>query len=102
MILQLGDATVHTASSVAEAHEILKRAAPDAIVSDLTMPGEDGYAFVKRLRADRIDIPAIALTGHVGREDEQKARDAGFNAYLGKPVDPMKLLAVIGEVLAVR
>ena len=102
MILQLGDATVHTASSVAQAHTMLKRATPDAIVSDLTMPGEDGYAFVKRLRDDGVNIPAIALTGHVGKEDEQKAKDAGFNAYLGKPVDPKKLLAAIGEILAMK
>lgn len=102
MILQLTDATVYTASSVEEAQRLLERATPDAIVSDLTMPGEDGYTFVKRLREQDVKIPAIALTGHVRREDEQKAKDAGFNAYLGKPVDPTKLLSAIGEILTMR
>lgn len=99
MILQLGDATVHTANSAEDADRTLMQVMPDAIVSDVTMPGENGYAFIKRLRSRGISVPAIALTGHVRDEDMQSAKDSGFDAYLGKPVDPAKLLSVIGKLL---
>jgi len=102
MVLQFGYATVYTASSAEEAHELVKRATPDAIVSDLSMPGEDGYSFVKRLRKQGLNIPVIALTGHVRTEDEQQAKDAGFDACLGKPVEPALLLGTLGETLAMR
>ena len=99
MVLQLGDATVHTASSAEDADRTLITVTPDAIVSDVGMPGENGYTFMRRLRDQGINVPAVALTGHVRKEDEVSARDAGFDAYLGKPVDPAKWLSVIQRLL---
>ena len=100
LTLQLESARVISASSADEARKIILRDPPDIIVSDLTMPRENGYQFISALRRDGIRIPAVALTGHVKKEDEQKARDAGFDDYLGKPVDPAKLLKVVIDLLA--
>ena len=99
LTLQLESALVQTARSAEEARQTIMQAPPDVIVSDLTMPGESGYDFIEALRQDRIDIPVIALSGHVRKEDEQRARDAGFDDYLGKPVDPAKLLEVIAKLI---
>ncbi|MEM5387832.1 ATP-binding protein [Paraburkholderia phymatum] len=97
--LQLESARVQTARSAKEARKTIMRDPPDVIVSDLTMPGESGYDLIRGLRQDGIRTPAVALSGHVKTEDQQKARDAGFDDYLGKPVDPAHLLEVVTKLL---
>ncbi|WP_175946719.1 ATP-binding protein [Caballeronia sp. BCC1704] len=92
LTFQLENAQVHTAASVPEARRAILHSPPDVIVSDLTMPGEDGYDFIKSLRRDGISIPAIALSGQVRAEDRKAAIDAGFDDHLSKPIDPAKLL----------
>ncbi|MEI5998126.1 response regulator [Paraburkholderia bengalensis] len=99
LTLRLEDMRVRTARSAAEARETLKYHLPDIIVSDLTMPGEHGCDLMKAVRALGIDVPAVALTGYVRKEDEQMARDAGFDGYLCKPVDPAELIYVIGKLI---
>ena len=83
-------ALVTRASSPRAALALLRRTRVDVIVSDLSMPGEDGLAFVKRLRAlpdeEGGAVPAIALTGF-DHPNEQHALAAGFQAYLRKPPD---------------
>lgn len=94
---RLENAQVRTAASVPEARRAILQSPPDVIISDLTMPGEDGYDFIRSLRQDSISIPAIALSGHVRDEDRQAAIEAGFDDYLSKPIDPAKLLeATVG------
>jgi CheY-like chemotaxis protein len=63
------------------------------------MPGEDGYSLLRRLRTLPVmqggHTPAIALTAYARQEDKQKARDAGFQHHLTKPVDASELIATV-------
>jgi CheY-like chemotaxis protein len=83
-------AVVTRASSPAVALALLHRISPDLIVSDFSMPGEDGFSFIRRVRGlppPVRDVPAIALTGFDGIANAATARAAGFNAYLVKPLE---------------
>jgi two-component system CheB/CheR fusion protein len=86
MLLRSAGAVVTTAAS---AQEALAQAAADRfdlIVSDIAMPGMDGYTLLMRLREEGLaDIPAIALTGFARPDDRQRALAAGFDEHLGKP-----------------
>ena len=69
------------------------------------MPGEDGYDFIRRLRAlspELQQVPAIALTGHARPEDVARVIEAGFTIHLGKPIAPANLSAAIARVLRPR
>ena len=72
---------------------------PEAIVCDISMPGEDGYTFIRNLR--RAEDPAVratraaALTALARVEDRQRALDAGFDEHCAKPVEPAELLALL-------
>jgi PAS domain S-box-containing protein len=96
---------VRAVSSAGEALESLASDPPDVIVSDISMPGEDGYTFMQRVRALEGQlgavVPAIALTAFARDEDRSRAIRAGFQAHLAKPVDSAALLAVIGAVARV-
>jgi CheY-like chemotaxis protein len=92
---------VHTANSVSEGLAALEWFEPDVLVSDLAMPGEDGYALIKKLRDAEIDnpqIPAVALTSYVRVEDRARALSAGFNMFVAKPVQPDELIAAIAHL----
>ena len=65
------------------------------IVSDLAMPGEDGLALVRAVRARGIGTPLVALTAHAGAQMRVRALMAGFSTYIAKPVEPAELAAVI-------
>jgi PAS domain S-box-containing protein len=100
-ILGAAGAEVVTALDADAALRALIAWAPDVLVSDVGMPGTDGYAFLRRVRrlSDRVAsrTPAVALTAFVRAEDRLRALEAGFNAYVPKPVDPDELtLAVAG------
>jgi CheY-like chemotaxis protein len=73
----------------------LRREEFDAVVSDIAMPFEDGFALIARLRG-RGDIPAVALTGYVSEDDERRILAAGYNTYLSKPIAAYAL----GEAVA--
>jgi PAS domain S-box-containing protein len=97
-------ATVEAAASAGEAIVKLTAAPPDVIVSDIGMPGEDGYALIQRVRA--LDpaaggaVPAIALTGFAAVEDARRAVAAGFQHHLSKPVEPTALVELVARVAA--
>jgi CheY-like chemotaxis protein len=80
---------------------IAKSVIPDLILSDIHLPDIDGYQIIAQLREDENtkDIPVIALTGDVMKEDIQQAEAAGFAGYVTKPVDIAVLLAMIDKVL---
>ncbi len=103
-ILAREGASVTAASDVAEAFEALSCHRPEIIVSDIGLPGEDGYTFIARLRAREAQgeprIPAIALTAFQRAEDRRRALEAGFDAHLGKPLRTEELFAVIAALLA--
>jgi signal transduction histidine kinase/CheY-like chemotaxis protein len=91
-------ASVDTAGSANEALQRIAARAPHVIVSDIGMPGTDGYALLRQIRAlkdARRSIPAIALTAYVRSEDRANALRAGFQSHLTKPVEPAELLAAV-------
>jgi hypothetical protein len=93
-----------TAASATEAMRILEDDALEVIVSDIGMPGEDGYALIRRVRAlenRKANVPAIALTAYARIEDRVRAIHAGFQLHLSKPVEPVELVAMV-ESLARR
>ena len=94
-LLEDSKTEVNTASTADEALELLARGRYDAIVSDIAMPGRDGYAFITEVRARGIATPAIALTAFARREDRTKAISSGFQAHVTKPVNRAELLATI-------
>jgi signal transduction histidine kinase/ActR/RegA family two-component response regulator len=93
----LGDygAEVKIATSAPEALGVLREHRPHVIVSDLSMPGEDGFQLIKRIRAERSRVAAIALTAHARSQDRERALAAGFQMYLAKPIEPARLGHVI-------
>lgn len=100
-LLEEVGASVTTAGSAAEARHVLAQTRPAVIVSDLAMPGEDGYAFIRAIRESGIHVPAIALTAHARREDAAHALAAGFQLHMPKPVDRAALIAAVSSLTAV-
>ena len=98
-ILEDSRAIVTVAESAEEAIELLQAGKFDVLVSDIGMPGEDGYSLIKRVRllgaASGGDIPAIALTAYARGEDRIKAVAAGFQMHVAKPVEPIELITMI-------
>jgi signal transduction histidine kinase/ActR/RegA family two-component response regulator len=99
-------AKVQSASSVAEAMDILTWYQPDVLVSDLAMPYEDGHSLITKLRAQEAagdrHIPAVALTAYVRVEDRARALSAGFNMFVAKPVEPNELITAIATLAEVN
>jgi CheY-like chemotaxis protein len=98
-MLEQSGASATSAASAAEALAAIGHARPDMLLSDLGMPGEDGYALIRKVRALPTDAggstPAIAVSGFAGLEDQQRALAAGFQVHLTKPVSVGQLLATI-------
>ena len=98
-LLELSGATVVSTSSAAEALEALATAVPDVLISDIAMPDEDGYSFLRRVRNLPPErgggIPAIALTGYAGARDKMDTFAAGYQAHISKPIEPTDLMTVI-------
>ena len=91
---------VLTADTSAEGLEKAAKERPDVIISDIKMPGIDGYGLIRRIRQmeGSADVPAIALTGLSAPADRDKALAAGFNACLTKPVEAEELAALIKKL----
>jgi signal transduction histidine kinase/ActR/RegA family two-component response regulator len=100
VMLSESNATVETAASVSEALERFEWYRPHVVVSDLAMPGEDGYALISKLRAleGGKGIPAVALTSYVRVEDRARALSAGFNMFVPKPIQPRELITAIASL----
>lgn len=92
---------VLTAESVPEALRLVMAEPPGLIISDIGLPGIDGYEFIGKVRSlpGMDKVPAIAISGYAMEEDRQRALDAGFAAHLAKPVEPEKLFSVVQQVL---
>jgi two-component system CheB/CheR fusion protein len=103
--LRRAGAKVTAVDSAATALESYERSKIDLLVSDIGMPGEDGYSLIRKVRAKESAngnqrTPALALTAFVGEEDRRKALSAGYDRHLGKPVEPDQLLSVLTEMAA--
>jgi CheY-like chemotaxis protein len=101
-ILGRAGATVALSRSAAEGFGLFVAEPPDVLISDVEMPGEDGYSFIRRIRALEPArggrVPAIALTAYGRREDRLRSIDAGFSMHVPKPVDPSELLTLVASL----
>jgi signal transduction histidine kinase len=101
-VLGQSGAEVLTAASAQEALDTLARARPHVLVSDLSMPGDDGYALLERVRALGLDrdgrVPAVALTAFARAEDRARALAVGFAVHVPKPVEPAALVEVVARL----
>ena len=101
-ILEYCGAEVATAASVREAMEIFDRSQPSVVVSDISMPEEDGYGLIKRVRDRAPDaggtVPAVAVTAFRYEHNRDRCLSAGFQEYLSKPVDPDVLCKTVRTV----
>ncbi|HVL67388.1 MAG TPA: ATP-binding protein [Vicinamibacterales bacterium] len=102
-ILSHAGADVRAVESVAAGFPLVQEWQPQLVISDIEMPGEDGYSFISRVRqlpgCSGRELPAIALTAYARAEDRIRALAAGFQMHVPKPVDPAELIAVIRAVV---
>src|SRR5215212_1725514 len=103
-LLEIGGASVCSATSGFEALRIAREKEFDVVLSDISMPEMDGFEFLSRLRQipGKQDLPAVALTGFGRPEDMQRAFDNGFYAHLTKPFDIQRLATLLQEVPRMR
>jgi PAS domain S-box-containing protein len=104
-VFRRAEAEVHMASSVREGLEQFRAVTPDVVVCDLAMPDEDGFSFVRAIRAlpaPANTTPVIALTAFGRPEERQYALAAGFDEYLKKPIDPENLASTVLHSLPSR
>ena len=98
-------AVVVTAGSADDAIGRLQREKFDVLVSDIGMPGEDGYSLIRRVRkldSPAAQIPAVALTAYARSEDRQRAILAGFHLHVAKPVEPSELITMVSSLASRR
>ena len=104
MLLMYG-VSVRTAGRAEQAMTVLSDWRPDVLLTDIEMPGEDGYGLMRRVRALPSPLgttPAVALTGYTDPQSVQNAFAAGFDAHVGKPLEPHVLADALSKVLRLR
>jgi CheY-like chemotaxis protein len=105
LILETAGAMVTSAASAREAFEVLRRERPAVLLSDISMPDEDGFWLIAQVRelapAHGGQTPAGALTSLTRAEDRARILRAGFQIHIVKPVDPAQLVAVVA-LLAIK
>lgn len=101
-ILRGAGADVRVCVSALEALEMLRQWSPDVLVSDIEMPGEDGYSLIRKVRALDAErggrTPAVALSAYGRAQDRMRSLTAGYNMHVPKPVDPGELTTIIASV----
>jgi signal transduction histidine kinase/ActR/RegA family two-component response regulator len=104
VMLRRCSADVRIAASVAEAFALLPQWRPDVLVSDIGMPGEDGYALIRKLRLLPPEqggrIPALALTAHASTQDRDRALAAGYQNHLAKPIKGAMLASAVAALVS--
>jgi CheY-like chemotaxis protein len=99
LALEARGASLRCVNDGAAALEAVRERPPHVVISDIAMPGEDGHAFLKKLRSLPAHrggrTPAVALTAYAGRDVRLASVHAGFHYHLTKPVDPDKLVDIL-------
>lgn len=102
-VLEAEGGLVATAASAPAALQLADEWHPDVMIADIAMPVMDGFALVEHLRLRAPDhggrVPVLAVTGYMSADDQTRASEAGFQAYLIKPIDPAELIATIKALL---
>jgi CheY-like chemotaxis protein len=97
-------ATVTAVSSAQDAIQAIKNSKPDVVVSDIAMPGEDGYQLIERIRAMEVDgtasIPALAITAYAKHEDREAALSSGYQGYLSKPIELSEFITAVAQAVS--
>ena len=100
-LLEECGARVFTAAGVEQALALIRRERLELLVSDIGMPGADGYELLERIRELEdpapASLPAIALTAFARSEDRTRALRSGFLLHLSKPVEPAELIATVAS-----
>jgi PAS domain S-box-containing protein len=101
-VLEDAFANVITAGSATDALQLVTEEAPDVIISDIGMPEEDGYEFIRKVRMlpskNGAKIPAVALSAYARAEDRKRALLAGYQMHITKPVEPSELVAIVSSL----
>jgi CheY-like chemotaxis protein len=102
IILRARECEVRLASNVEDAWRIAEKFYPDVVISDIGLPGIDGYEFIRRLRtiSGFEAVPVIALSGYATEKDRLRTTQAGFNLHLAKPIEPDLIIESIHSVLS--
>jgi len=104
MVLRSSGADVMAAACAEEAFEQVERWHPDILVSDIGLPGDDGYMLIQKLREQQAQhgraIPALAVTAYARAEDRARALAAGFQMHVAKPLEPADLVAAIASLIS--
>ena len=102
-LLEDNHAKVITAASAEEALSYLTAQRFDLLVSDIGMPGQDGYSLIRKVRAFGVEhggnMPAVALTAYARAEDRVKALRSGYQMHLVKPIEPTELITVVASMV---
>jgi signal transduction histidine kinase/ActR/RegA family two-component response regulator len=102
-VLEQAGAKVTQVDSAIAVLQVLSRAVPDLLISDIGMPQVDGYMLIRRVRALSAQqggtIPAIALTAYASEADQQQVLAAGFQQHLAKPIEPDELIQAIAKLM---
>jgi PAS domain S-box-containing protein len=105
-LLEGAGATVTAAASAEEALRLLDERVPDVLLSDIGMPGQDGYALIREVRKLAPErggqVPAAALTAFTNSETRRQVLVAGFQLYLAKPIEPGALTEAVARLAAAR
>lgn len=104
LVLTLHGAETRGVRTAPQGLEMVREFRPHVLVSDLSMPGEDGYTLIARVRQlpeeEGRHVPAVALTAHAYAEDRDRALRAGFQSYLSKPVEPERVVETVARLAA--
>lgn len=101
LLLERRGAVVRAAESATEALGLLAEGSFDVLISDIGLPGTDGYGLIRQIRAQGLgprELPAVALTAFARAEDRRRALSAGFQSHVSKPVDAAELATVIASL----
>jgi len=101
-ILRRAEAEARLCTSPPEALDVLRSWKPHVLVSDIEMPGEDGYSLIRKVRelsgSEGGQIPAVALTAYGRPEDRVRTLSAGYSMHVAKPVDPVELGVIVANL----
>ena len=104
VVLEAAGHVVRQAGSGSGALAAVRQETPDLVLTDIGLPGMDGYGLLEALRTDPANsmIPVVALTAYAMDGDEQRARAAGFDGYFTKPINTRTFAGEVVEVIAAR